>query len=283
MTVHIAIASRNDAVLFSDSQLSTSNSESHQFHKQFVGGNFLIGAAGLASVIVATFNMLRSKFGVDSCPKSADVANAIEDFIENDVRQQYWDQVRFLLVSTDPTCSVRSFSPGLFKRFGGNENFASIGSGSDFVNRALNRHSALGIALPMQELPDMFATTAYFAEVANESLTVDDLLTVAILSNGRSYLLGEKAVRIQHAPPQLIADWNTAATTWDEIAAMIDQINAEVFNAQRSFNAIRTGGLIPPNMKQIESSNVSVAKLRSQLTAKISDFRVWYDKLVGRP
>ena len=55
MTVHIAIARSNEAVLFSEANYQHPVQNPNQFHKQFVGENFLVGAAGLANVIVAAF------------------------------------------------------------------------------------------------------------------------------------------------------------------------------------------------------------------------------------
>jgi hypothetical protein len=147
----------------------------------------------------------------------------------------------------------------------------------------MSRHAHLGIDLPNNTLADLVTTTAYFADVANESLTVDDLLAIAILTNNRCYLLGEAEVRVRFGNTQLLANWADAANYWKTIHAMIKQINSEVRSGQRYFNAIRTGELIPPLIKQIESSNASIDKLRIQLATKISEFQAWYDKLVGRP
>jgi hypothetical protein len=63
MTVHIAIANRNEAVLFSDSQGSTDREESHGFHKQYVGENFAVGAAGHGGIIMNLFEMLNDRLG----------------------------------------------------------------------------------------------------------------------------------------------------------------------------------------------------------------------------
>jgi len=46
MTIHIAAASGNHAVLLSDSQGSSNEAESHGWHKQFIGRNFVVGLAG---------------------------------------------------------------------------------------------------------------------------------------------------------------------------------------------------------------------------------------------
>ncbi len=47
MTVHIAIANADTALLASDSQGSDAVSEFHGWQKQFAGPDFLVGVAGL--------------------------------------------------------------------------------------------------------------------------------------------------------------------------------------------------------------------------------------------
>src|SRR5690606_30349258 len=141
MTAHIAIANQKEAVLFSDSQGSTDREESHGLHKQYVGENFAVGAAGHSRIIMNLFEALNENTGPSTSKTSAEICIAIEEFFEKEVRKKYWDAVEVLLLTTEAsTCAVRSLTPGMFSHFCNPRHFATTGAGSEFVDRAVKRH-----------------------------------------------------------------------------------------------------------------------------------------------
>ncbi len=282
MTVHIALANGTEAVLFSDSQGSTNVAESHGFHKQFVGNNYAVGAAGHGGIIMRLFAYLNSELGVESDFSASEVSGKIESFLSEEVRQKYWEAISILLVTADGGTAIRQFDPGVFSKAGPATGFATIGSGAEFVSRALNRHNELGIALPAHSLADLIVAATHYAEAANESLTVDDLLSVAFVANGRSYLLGEAEVNVWLARRAVIQSWRTIASRWEKVSAIVRTINAEIREAQRSFSNIRTGSIDSVLIAKITASNQAVLAQRAQLLQALNEFMTYYDGLIAR-
>ena len=89
------------------------------------------------------------------------------------------------------------FRPAVFTRIGRPSRFGSIGSGSEFVHRAFSQYGRLGINIPLDEIADLVVAVEDLAKAADESLTVDDSFMVGIVTNNRSYLMGDRRIDLR--------------------------------------------------------------------------------------
>jgi hypothetical protein len=123
----------------------------------------------------------------------------------------------------------------------------------------------------------------FFAEAANESLTVDDKFLVGILIDKKTYLLGDRDIVPAYAPAQLIQNWGIVATKFFEpIRDALKTINGEATEAQRVFSKIRDGSLTPADGAPILAANASIRSNLQNLSSLVTGYRAWYDGLLGR-
>jgi hypothetical protein len=284
MTVHIALANQDHAVLFSDSQGSTDRSEIHGWHKQFVGKNFAVGVAGHGWILARLFDHLQSQFSIDKDASTNEVSESIEQFVKTDVRVEMQGTVSVLLLGYDRAgdLGVSQFEPSTFHRFDRQTKFGSIGSGSEFVGIANARNDALGIGLPLGTIADLLISAVHYAEAANESLTVDDLLSAVLFANGKTYLLGEPEVAVTYAHAEVLKHWHQIGTYWRTLRAQVDVISGEILEATRLFSSIRSASLVAANLNAIALMNQSVGSNRIALESAITAYFDFYDRLIGR-
>jgi len=281
MTVHIAIAQAQQAVLLSDSQGSTKDSESHGLHKQFVGANFLVGMAGDGGIIMRQFADLTSKFGYDDPHPVTNIKAAIEAFIDCEVHPSAFAQCVTLVVGceTDGSTSVYEYEPGKFRHFGPRQSFGTIGSGSLFVDRASRRNQELGIVFPGDQLEDLLFEALHYADAANESLTVDDALATAMIRNGCTYLTGDRSLNVRHAPPEVAQFWNQLSPCWDEIRETIRTVNGDLRVAQRTFSSSQRGELSKTDLATLVNLNQGIGTSRKKLSVELTNFLAEYDRI----
>jgi hypothetical protein len=283
MTVHIAITHPNHAVLFSDSQGSTDRSEIHGWHKQFVGRNFAVGVAGHGGIIAGLFENLASQFDLLNDYPFADVMVAIQKYILSHIQPQVQGSTSILFMGYDgPHPKVWRWEPSVFRCFSSPQSFSAIGSGAEFVGKANARNSLLGIDMPSGSVAEMIVSAIHYAEAANESLTVDDLLSVVLFINGRTYLLGEKEVSVQISHPNVIANWRQISEKWIEFRTRSTAIESEFREATRFLSLIRCGNLEEIRLQDFKRINNAVALSLIDFNRAIDDFCVYYDALVGR-
>ena len=289
MTCHIALGNTETAALSSDSQSSDDRSEVHGLQKQFAGCDFLVGVAGLSMVIPELFDRLEaaSRPGGTVAPlDAAGLPAFLVHFIETEIRPEARREIEIIAV-TPPDAngnSVQTFLPGTFARLGRREPAGMIGSGAEFASRAFSRYAQLGIELSFASLADLVVTIEDLAKAADESLTVDDSFLLGIITNGKSYLLGDRRISIGHAPAPVIREWSRAAIRFHALMATAREINGEMFDVQRELSAIRTGTLTPANLAAIQQINDSlIAKSRQTLIRLLDDYLAWYDGILGRP
>lgn len=284
MTVHIASSSSHGALLLSDSQMSGFDSEDHGFQKQFVGENFLVGGSGHAGIISRTFQFL-DKQDISDANEAAD---QIENFIRTEIRETEWNSVAFILLGpasgSSPTIKdqIRLFDPGTYVHFDEATNFASIGSGSTFVHRCVRYQDSIGIEFASTSLVDLLIESIFYAEAANESLTVDDKLLVSFVNNNKTYVMGDQSLNIRYAPKTVRRQWHVVASLWEEIRQQVDLINAESRESIRVFSSIRSGIITKADLNQFEMASKTVAAHRKATTTKLNDFFSQYDRVVGR-
>jgi hypothetical protein len=281
MTVHIAFASAQGAVVVSDSQGTFGlESEHHGLQKQYIGEDFVVCVAGDVSILNWVFESL----GTHGAPLNAsNICATVEQILEVDVRPQFQSQVAVMVLTSDTTESqIRLYDPARYRRFGPASSFNAIGSGATFVDRAMRRDTHLGIRESRLSLADMLAGATSFADVANESLAVDDLLLAGILAQGRSYILGDRKVVPARAPAPIKGQWTHVSAAWSDIQAICAKLNSEIREATRIFSVIRDGHLDHAVVKNLMSANASIATARGELTSRVADFRRWYDSQLGR-
>jgi len=284
MTVHIALANNDHAVLFSDSQGSTDRSEFHGWHKQFVGKNFAVGVAGHGWILSRLFDHLQSQFSTHKEATTGDVSSSIEQFIKTDVRTEMQGTVSVLLLGYDSAgvLGVSQFEPSIFHSFNRQTQFGSIGSGSEFVGIADARNTALGVGLPLGTIADLLVSAIHYAEAANESLTVDDLLSAVLFANGKTYLLGEPEVSVTYAHHEVLKHWHQIGGYWQTLRAQVDVIGGEILEATRLFSSIRSATLGAAKLNAIAAMNQSVESNRMALDSAITAYCQFYDLLIGR-
>ena len=274
MTVHIAFSGNEGAVILSDSQGSDSISEAHGFQKQYVGEGFILGGAGHGGILGSLFEAINR-----SPPTEAQVATFIEDYLESELRPSVVGKIQLLLLrsSKGSQNKVANYSPCTYRHFSSDRSFGSIGSGAHFVFNALARHGELGIEMPTDSLADMFVKAIYYADVANESLTVDDCLMASFIKNDMSYLIGMAEIGIWHAPNKALRNWGAISKWCEKIVSMSKTVNSEVREATRLFSRIRISALDKAAVGQLENANKAVEGHRKKLAQAIDAFCVWYD------
>lgn len=281
MTVHIAIAHGDHGVLFSDSQGTIENSEYHGLHKQFVGKNFAVGVAGYSPIITRLFGQLRSDFGLDREAEGADVAARVEKFYRDDVRPAYLERSAALLIGfREGDAVVREFEPGTFTTFGPPTDFGCIGTGAQFVSRAMARNAMLGNELPLSTLAEMLVSASHFADAAGESIAVDDALAVVMLDQSACYLLGDKRLNVKDAPEPVVQHWLEIAGYWTELQAMVKAMDREAIEAQRVFSKIRRGEFGEEESLRLLQSNRGLISTRKRLQSLLEVFQNRYSELV---
>jgi hypothetical protein len=286
VTVHIGLANPAAALLVSDSQASDDISEVHGLQKQFAGPDFLVGLAGLGLVSEALFPRLQAAIAAGPNQLvSGNVRAFIEQFVAHEIKAVVCSEVEIVVV-TPPDAegnAVHVFRPGVFTHFGRASNFGSMGSGAEFVMRAFSQYQRLGIELPFDEVADLVVAIEDFAKAADESLTVDDSFIVGIVTDNKSYLMGDGRINLEYAPDPLRQQWAQAANTFHNIMAAARAINGEMVLVQRELSAIRTGTITQANLDAIRDSNdVAITTSRQSLVQQLQDYFVWYDALLGR-
>jgi hypothetical protein len=288
MTCHIALANTETVVLSSDSQSSDDRSEVHGLQKQFAGRDFLVGVAGLSIVIPELFDRLEaaSRSGGGVVPlDAANLPAFLAHFIDAEIRPEARREIEIIIV-TPPDAkgnAVQTFLPGTFARLGRREPIGMIGSGAEFAFRAFSRYAQLGIELPFASLADLVLTIYDLAKAADESLTVDDSFLLGIITNGKSYLMGDQRISMGHADGPILREWPQAAIRFHAIMSSARTINSEMVDIQRKLSAIRTGNLSQLNLDAIQYSNARViATERRTLVRLLDDYLAWYDGILGR-
>jgi hypothetical protein len=246
-----------------------------------------VGVAGLGLVLGELFDRLQEATapGPDQ-PLAAGVRAFIEQFIAQEVQAPARAKIEIIVV-TPPDAkgnAVQVYRPGVFSRMGRASSFGSIGSGAEFVFRAFSQHARLGMAIPIDEAADLVVAIEIFARAADESLTVDDSFMLGIITNNRSYLMGDRRIDLRYAPDPLRQQWAHSANSFHNIMAAARAINGEMVRVQQELSAIRTGALDQANLDAIRDSNdLVITTTRQALIQQIQDYFVWYDALLGRP
>jgi hypothetical protein len=282
MTVHIASSdSAGNAVIFADSQASTKSSEFHGVQKLFVGEDFIVGCAGTVVIIEALFQRLQSTPNVTA----SNVTTMIEQFVDQQVSYAYRSQIAILaLTPSAGNPAIQQWMPEVFNHFGSRVTWATIGSGSEFVDQARTRERKIGIERSSVTLHDMLVMIDDYAESANESLTVDDQHLVGFLRNDKAYIFGHLSISPQYSRvPQLLdqAIWTRASSEFDIVRAMISPIKSSLLVAQTALSPIQTGTFVSSvRVPDLEACNSAIATHRAQLEAQLDAFCAWYDTSV---
>lgn len=269
MTCHVVQRCGKGLIALADSQMSGPQQEFHGAVKIIAGDGWLVGGAGIGLVIFALFEHLDKEK-----PKPEAVATAVEWFLSNEVTEPMAANSMFYVATQN---TLQTIQPAIFKHARNAGGFTTIGSGAEFVTRAHARERALGILPSSDTLADLFVAVETSLLVADESLTVDNLLLMGLIVDGKSYLVGDKGVKPQRGPAKVISEWGSAA---DQFAALRNQANTirgEREQAQRFLSPIATGSLDLKSWQDLESTNVSIGRLRGQLSASIQNLLDWYD------
>lgn len=287
MTVHIGFANPGAGLLASDSQGSDALSEFHGWQKQFAGPDFLVGVAGSGLVLEELLCRLQDATAPGPNQlNSGGIRAFIEQFVAQEIQAPVRSEVEILVVIPPDAVgnAVQVFHPGVFARMGRPAGFGWIGSGAEFVLRAFSHYERLGINIPLNAIADLVVAVEDFAKAADESLTVDDSFLVGIITNNRSYLMGDRRIHLRYAPELLRQQWAQAANRFHQIMAAARVINGELVVVQRELSAIRTGTMTQANLDAIRVSNdVAITTSRQSLVQQLQDYFVWYDGLLGRP
>lgn len=270
MTCHVAMLASNGAVMISDSQASNETSEWHGIQKMLAGPDYLLGGAGSMELINAIFHEIEI-----SSPSATGVEHSIVDFFDREVREHACGQVEILLVLAN---EIKLFRPRVFKHFRKQGEFSSIGSGSEFVFRAIQRDQKLGIVVPKLDLIESAITVETYIDAANESLTVNDKLMLGFVVGNKSYIMGDSSISPNFINHKLGPHWPLVSTYFDSIMTLIKQIRSAYEVGQWSFSAIRQGNLT--NFSQIAAANGNIRDFRDELNKIISKYMTWYDGVV---
>lgn len=283
MTVHIAFAENGNAVVLSDSQGSTLESELHGIHKQFAGGNYVVGVAGHGGIGEHLRYHLGQSLG--AAPKdSQQIQTEIQGYFDGEVREPVRAKSQVLVAAHSSTTDVeiRVFTPGVFNKFSPPQRSAMIGSGAEFAGRTREHDRTLGISIPTQSLSDKIIAAVYYANAADESLTVDDKLFCTLLTNGRAYMLGDASVPPDYADPRVQSNWPLISTDWQEMVNYANAISHEIVQANRTFSHIRYDAFEQMHLNALREASEEVAKQHAGLTQKVDDFLRCYDRRLGR-
>ncbi len=279
MTCHLAFSGKAGAVLFSDSQASTAESEFHGIQKQYAGTDFLVGGAGSVDVINAVFEALQDQPSMGSA--------AVEDFFvrfsEDNLTAAARASVKFMVVASHAKPEIFEFSPGVFRRFRKRGSYASIGSGADFVHRAIGRDHAIGVPLDLGETiaHTLAAAESYFA-VTNESLTVDDQVMVGLLLNGRTYLMGDQRIQAPFLSDPLKPNWPLIGSKFREISAALTTLRSQIRATETVLHPVRYGMIGKDTVDTLVGLLGEIANMREQVHSLLQQYIVWYDETMAR-
>lgn len=278
MTCHLAMQGNGGtAVMFSDSQGSTLTSEVHGVPKQFAGRDFLVGGAGSIDIIDALFEQLSHDFlGVDS----SSIDSYIINFVNVNLTQAARSSVGFLIVTPS---SLFEFAPGTYQGFRKRRAYASIGSGSEFVHRAISRDAKTGVICSLgATVSQVLCEVENYLDASNESLTVDDKFLVGIIHGNKSYLMGDQTIEPRYANSKIIQEWPEISKQYSEIMALVRTLRSEVSQAHRVVSHIKYSLLNVEAYRQIAASNNSIFANQKQLENRLDSLMRLYDTLLGR-
>jgi ATP-dependent protease HslVU (ClpYQ) peptidase subunit len=273
MTCHVAIRGSDGLVLFSDTQASSADTQYHGVQKQFVGSDFVLGCAGAMLVIRALFEELERTPGLSA----ATVERAVEHFLESEVTPEARRSIELVL---GVPSGIKTLVPAFFTHFRNENVLATIGSGAPFVYRAFGRDQKLGIQFGAPTLADLFVAAESNLDAAAESLTVDDLLMVSFLQSGRAYVMGAADVSVSTLPESIRLNWTEASEKCAVIVALCENIRGEFGEALRATSKARVSTLTQPDLDRIALANLEIARRRSELTARLTEYMTWYDSFV---
>lgn len=243
--------------------------------KLFPGDGYVVGGAGAMIVIQRLFRFL-----LDEQPTADSVLEKIREFLRLHVVEGMHGSVTLLVVRRTEVVSI---TPSVFLTPETGKGFAAIGSGADFVYRALGRDGALGLQLPMKTLAEMLVAAEGLAVVADESLTVDDRFMIGFVRNEKSYLLADRGITLDAAPDALRASWSKAVTHYEEIRAILSATRAEEAWAFEALSSLRNGTLNATHFATAMSASAGIRTNLNALSAKLDDYFSWYDQELGRP
>jgi hypothetical protein len=275
MTCHVALTGRNFGILLSDSQGTAGHSLFHGWQKQVVGENFLLGVAGSGLALEELHSAVHER-------QPPDPAQFVRDFVNEQLTATARDQVEIVLVHSNPPV-VRQFIPGHLTDWCRPGNFGAIGSGAEYVNRARARDEALGLTYVPTSLLDGLLWTLEYAQVSDESVTVDDRYLVGMLLEGRSYLFGDADLRVSRANPRLQEQWRTASQHYEMLQDLCSTIQAESVAIQSAVQNARRGVWTDAEQQAVSSSSAAIHTMREAFKKELVAFIQWYDALVGRP
>lgn len=281
MTCHIALSVADSAICFSDSQGTGSDqTESHGLQKLFAGADFSIGYAGSVAVGNLLFRHLRRDVDAGTV-NAGGIPAYVKQFLNTQIRPRVADNMEFICSTPDPDGKwIQTFDPAIFVEFSDRRQFGTIGSGSTFVSRSFNRNLDLGYGFRFNSISTMFVTGRELIGAADESLTVDTTYSVAILRNGRHYLLGDSGIAPQFAVPIVQNHWTAIANRYEQLAIIADTIASEIRNGYQSIGNLSEGTLTILNLAALNASNASIANNLQTLMQQMDDFFTWYDALV---
>lgn len=279
MTCHVAFSSPDGAVLVCDSQTSTDRAEAHGFQKLYAGPDFLLGGAGYVPLIDAVFGHLD---GIDPPVGFGSVSAEVERFIRDEVAPSSQQQVQFVLVGPTSPGAIWEYSPQLFTSFRRSGDFASIGSGSEFVVGALRSYRDQGTLQHSVSMAQMLHHALCLLVVAGESLTVDDRLLVGMLRRGRSYLIGDSTVQLSRCPPQVLQRWQHAAALFRQLRSQSTSIWSERRHAEGILSRWVTGPLSDADMDEVRAAETNAFLTLQLIGAALDSYFAWYDQQLGR-
>ena len=264
--------------------MSTNRVEYHGLQKQFVGNDFLLGAAGHSSIIREVFNSLRDPSSGDCIVDSTAVVKHIVRFLNDNVTEGAAATTSFILILEHRGAQVfvQELHPSIYKSFVQKGNIGTLGSGAELIETAISRDKKLGIYTQPQELVDMMVAGENYLEAATQSLTVDAQFTVGILKSNNTYLIGDSTIDVLYAPPAVVAAWTDVARRYKQIMARVQQIRGEIRAAQRALSSIQSAELDAAAIRIIEANQSSIEVNRKELSQKIEDYCNWYDRLLER-
>jgi len=275
MTCHVALQSSHGSVILSDSQGSDDRAEFHGWQKQYAGDGFIIGVAGSGLVLEQLFEW------IDTDPASgAPVLDALTDFFRQEVTLAARSDVNVLVAREE---GIHTYYPGISIRPPTRpQPFGSIGSGAEFVFRAIRRDNTLGLGSASNSLAHLVTDAFRYMSSSNESLTVDDQYLLGFVKDGKSYIFGERQITLRHAHADLIDQWPQASDCYREIRTRVQTIEGSITEAARRFSFIRGGSLNNQHIVEIVQLNSHVARMFNDLDAYLARCLGWYDSVLGR-
>ncbi|MEZ4315295.1 MAG: hypothetical protein R3F14_45345 [Polyangiaceae bacterium] len=273
----MGISGRDGSLILCDSQLSTQSSEIHGAQKLFAGEGFIIGGAGLSVVITDLFAELGST-SVDA----TSVIGAVETYFETRLSDNAREAASFLLATEHREGGIQHFWPEVFRRFQRRTNMEAIGSGAEFVGRALTRDAELGIDWPRESIADMLIMADQYFSAANESLTVDDQIMVGFVSSGRSYLMGDRRIGPAYAPATIVGAWPSLTTLFEEIMAIVRAVRGEFQAGARQLSRLASCSIDPSVFLAVSHHQNAMVTNRAALEVRVNAYMTQYDTIMGR-